>query len=43
MNPCDFCPHDKNQHDEDGFCEVEDGAMGFCTCPGYAEKKEHVT
>jgi hypothetical protein len=29
---CKVCPHATDQHDEDGFCTVEDGVLGFCKC-----------
>ncbi len=35
---CKHCPHTKDQHDEDGFCEVEDGTTGFCECQGFEGK-----
>ncbi len=36
---CAHCKHTKDQHDEDGFCEVEDVDRGICDCPGYEDKK----
>lgn len=42
MNLCAVCPHTRDQHDEDGFCEVEDGILGFCQCPGFEEKETEV-
>jgi hypothetical protein len=37
---CTECPHTEDQHDTDGFCEKEDGVLGFCKCPGYAGPDE---
>lgn len=39
MKKCANCKHTKDQHDEDGFCEVEDGVLGYCKCEGYQEKE----
>jgi hypothetical protein len=35
---CKWCKHTKDQHDEDGFCEVDSADTGFCDCPGYEAK-----
>ncbi len=39
MRPCKNCPHKEEQHDEDGFCEVENGVLGFCKCERFEEKE----
>jgi hypothetical protein len=36
---CEHCPHSKDQHDEDGFCEVDDGVLGACHCHGFEAKE----
>lgn len=40
MKTCKNCPHTRDQHDEDGFCEVEDGILGYCKCQAYEEKTD---
>ena len=35
---CKWCKHSKDQHQDDGACEVEDATEGFCDCPGFEAK-----
>lgn len=37
---CAECKHTNDQHDSDGFCEKEDGVLGFCKCSGWKDPEE---
>ncbi len=37
---CNWCPHTRAQHDEDGFCEQTVAEGQFCDCIGFEPKVE---
>lgn len=42
MPVCKECGHYQDQHEPEGYCEVENGVLGFCRCAGFIEKEKEI-